>query len=60
MVRVEEKERDDSKYRWHLFVKIFIKTCAVFKRKKKKEDSGAGGCGEGGVGETDQQKDTSQ
>lgn len=34
---MEEKERDDSKYRWHLFVKIFIKTCAVFKRKKKKK-----------------------
>lgn len=30
------------------------------KKREKKEDSGVGGCGEGGVGETDQQKDTSQ
>lgn len=58
---MEEKERDDSEYRWHLFVKIFIKTFFLFfKKKKKKEDSGVGGCGEGGVGETDQQKDASQ
>lgn len=34
---MEEKERDDSEYRWHLFVKIFIKTGAVFKKKGKKK-----------------------
>lgn len=37
MVRVEEKERDDSEYRWHLFVKIFIKTFFLFFLKKEKK-----------------------
>lgn len=34
---MEEKERDDSEYRWHLFVKIFIKTFFLFFKKKKKK-----------------------